>query len=71
MVNAEVSVLVSAIPRLAVCVVFMVPKSKLAGTIFTVPLVTVNVAFCVLVVSVTEVAVTVSVAGLGSAAGAV
>jgi len=51
--------------------VFTVPKSKLAGTISTVPFVTVIVALADFVVSVTEVAVTVTIAGVGTAAGAV
>jgi hypothetical protein len=71
MVKAEVPVLVSAVEWAAVWLIFMEPKSRLAGAISTEPFVTVTVALFVFVVSVTEVAVTVTVAGLGSAAGAV
>jgi hypothetical protein len=51
--------------------VFTEPKFKLAGTTLTVPLVTVIVALADFVASVTEVAVSVTVAGVGTAAGAV
>jgi len=69
--KAEVPVLVSVVVKALVNPSFTVPKLKLAGTIFTVPLVTVTVAPADLVVSVTEVAVTVTIAGVGTAAGAV
>jgi hypothetical protein len=71
MFKAEVPVLVSVVVEALVNPFFTKPKFKLAGTIFTVPLVTVTAAPADLVVSVTEVAVTVTVAGVGTAAGAV
>lgn len=71
MLKAELPVLVSVVAKDLVRPVFTEPKSKLAGTIFTVPLVTVIVALADLVVSVTDVAVSVTAGGLGNAAGAV
>jgi hypothetical protein len=64
-------VLVKAIVRDAVWLVFTKPKFKSAGTTSTVPFVTVTVALCDFVVSVAEAAVIVTVAGFGSVAGAV
>lgn len=71
MVRAEVPVLVNVVVKALVRPSLTVPKFKLAGTIFTVPLVTVTVAPADLVVSLTEVAVTVTVAGVGTPTGAV
>ena len=71
MVKAEVPVLVRVVVSDLVRVVFTVPKFRLAGAIFTVPLVNVTVAMADFVASVTEVAVTATVAGVGTAAGAV
>jgi hypothetical protein len=71
MFKAAVPVFVSVVVKAPVCPFFTVPKFKLAGIIFTVPLVTVTAASADLAVSVTEVAVTVTVAGVGTAAGAV
>jgi hypothetical protein len=48
-----------------------VPKSRLSGTSFTVPTVSVMAAFAVLVVSVTEVAASVAVELAGTSEGAV
>jgi hypothetical protein len=69
--KSELPVLVRVVVKGLVCPTFAKPKFKLAGTIFTVPLVTVTVAPADLVVSVTEVAVTVIAAGVGTSAGAV
>jgi hypothetical protein len=68
--NAELPVLVSVVAKDLVRPLFTEPKSKLAGTIFTVPLVNVIVAPTDLVVSVTEVAVSVTAVGFGKVAGA-
>ena len=69
--KAEVPVLVNVVVKALVRPSLTVPKFKLAGAIFTVPLVTVTVAPADLVVSLTEVAVTITVAGLGTPTGAV
>jgi hypothetical protein len=71
MVKAEVPVLVRVVVSDLVRVVFTVPKFRLAGAIFTVPLVNVTVAMADFVASVTEAAVTATVAEVGTAAGAV
>ena len=71
MLSAVVPVLVRVVVADLVKLVFTSPKFNVAGTISTVPSVTVIVALADLVVSVTEVAVTVTVAGVGTAAGAV
>ena len=71
MVKAEVPVLVRVVVAELVRPVFTEPKFKLAGTTLTVPLVTVIVALADFVASVTEVAVSVTVAGVGTDAGAV
>jgi hypothetical protein len=74
MLSAEPPVLVSCTTRVFVGwladVIFNSPKAKLAGMIFTVPKVSVIVAAPVFVVSVTEVAVTVTLASVGTAGGA-
>lgn len=69
--KAELPVLVSVVVKDLVRPVFTVPNSKLAGAIFTVPLVKVIVAAADLVVSVTDVGVSVTVAGVGRVMGAV
>jgi hypothetical protein len=71
MLSAVLPVLVSVTVRDALKFVLMVPKARLSGTSFTVPLVSVTMALPDFVESVTEVAVTATVAGLGTAAGAV
>jgi hypothetical protein len=71
MLRAELPALVSVAVKDLVRFTFTDPKSKLEGTIFTVPLVTVSVALADFAASVTEVAVSVTVAGLGTAIGAV
>ena len=71
MFKAEVPVLVSVVVRALVWPSLTLPKFNVAGTILTVPLVTVIVAPADLVVSATEVAVSVTVAGVGTAVGAV
>jgi len=70
-VRLEAPVFVSVMVSDFVCVVFTEPKSRLSGTSSTVPLVSVTVALADLVLSVTEVAVAVTVAFAGSAVGAV
>ena len=71
MVKAEVPMLVTFRVKDLLLVVFTEPKFRLAGTTLTVPLVSVTVAMADFVASVTEVAVTATVAGVGTAAGAV
>lgn len=72
MVKAEVPVLVRVVISDLVRVIFTKPKFRLAGTIFTVPLVNVTVAMADFVASVTEVAAMATVAEeVGTAAGAV
>jgi hypothetical protein len=76
MLNAVLPVFVSVVVRVLLPQPkprrqLTLPKSRLAGTIFTVPLVSVIVAPKDFVGSVTEVAVTAAVAGDGTAAGAV
>ena len=70
MLNGELAVLVRVVAKDLVRPLFTEPKSKLAGTIFTVPLVNVIVAPADLVVSVTDVAVSVTAVGFGNVAGA-
>ena len=74
MLRAEPPVLVIAATRVRLgwfCgVIFNVPKFKLAGIILTVPPTSVIVAEFVLVVSVTDVAVTVTAEFVGTAEGA-
>ena len=71
MVKAEVPVLVTLMFKDLLLVVFTEPKLKLAGTTLTVPVVNVTVEMADFVASVTEVAVTATVAGVGTAGGAV
>ena len=71
MVKAEAPVLVRVVVKDLLLFAFMEPKFRLAGTTLTVPLVSVIAALADLVTSVTEVAVSVAVAGDGAAAGAV
>ena len=74
MLSTEPPVLVSCAVRVfvgwLVGDIFNVPKAKLAGMILTVPKVRVMVAPPALVVSATEVAVTVTVLSKGTAGGA-
>jgi hypothetical protein len=71
MLKAEPPVLVRIVVRDLVRVVFTMPKSKFAGTISTVPLVSVSTALADFVVSDTEVAVTLTVGDAGTATGGV
>ena len=71
MLSVVLPVFVSVVAIVLVLLNFTAPKFRLAGTSFTVPVVTVIVALANLVVSVAEVAVRVTVALVGTDPGAV